>query len=228
MPIRSRKVWDIALLGLLLLVGVFVVRTWREGDATKPEQPPESLADVDLLQLIDPVRDARVGEWRKENGALVTSSVPFGRLEIPYIPPSEYELRLTVQRRQGNDSFDIGLAKGQRQVVSILDGWKDGDIAGLDLIDNKGFMENPTTHQGKLLPTGQSRRIVLTVREKQVIVAVEGQKIIDWPANYDQVSLYEFWKVHHLDTLFVGTYASEFRIDELVLRPFKAGGRKAW
>jgi hypothetical protein len=226
MPLGSRKIWDIGLLGLLLLTGVFVVRTWRDADPSKPEDRPESMADVDLLKLIDPATDAGVGSWSKENGSLVTSSVPFGRLEIPYIPPPEYELRATVQRRQGTDSLNIGLAQGKHQVVAIFDGTQTGDFAGLEMINMKGFMDNPTTVHEKLLPPGQARTIVFTVREKQLTVAVDGRKIIDWPANYEQTAVYKDWRVNHPDTLFVGSYASEFRIDELILHPFKAGGRR--
>ncbi|HEX7901470.1 MAG TPA: hypothetical protein VF950_27170 [Planctomycetota bacterium] len=216
-----RQTLDIALFGLLLLIGAAVVRTWYD---EKPEVVP-SPGRVDLLALIDPARDQVKGEWRRDGSALITPELPFGRLQIPYAPPDEYSLKLDVTRVAGIDSLNVGLVAEGRQFVAILDGMKDGDTAGIDLIAGKGFMENPTTSRGtRLLPERKST-VVYTVRRDRFTVAVDGGSVIDWPAEYAKVSAYHEWGVPLKNALFIGSYASRFRIDQMILTPIRGEGK---
>jgi hypothetical protein len=60
-----------------------------------------------LLKLVDPARDAAAGAWRAEKGALVSAASPRARVEIPWRPPEEYDLKVTFVRRQGSEDVAI-------------------------------------------------------------------------------------------------------------------------
>jgi len=60
-----------------------------------------------LLKLVDPAKDAAAGAWRDEKGALVSGASARARLEIPWRPPEEYDLKVTFVRRQGSEDVAI-------------------------------------------------------------------------------------------------------------------------
>jgi hypothetical protein len=53
------------------------------------------------------VKDAVSGTWTAEKGSLVASPSPRARLEIPWRPPQEYDLRVTFVRREGTDEVAV-------------------------------------------------------------------------------------------------------------------------
>jgi predicted Ser/Thr protein kinase len=60
-----------------------------------------------LLSLVDPAKDSVAGTWRAEKGGVVSESSPRARLEIPWHPPEEYDLKVTFIRRQGTEAVTI-------------------------------------------------------------------------------------------------------------------------
>jgi hypothetical protein len=196
--------------------------------APVPDRPTSPLkpappGPLDLISYLDPQKDAVAGVWALSGATLVTSEVAFGRLQLPCVPPEEYDVSLTATRQTGTDSLNMGLAVGGRQFVVILDGMKDGDTAGVDIINSKGFMENETTFKGKLLPKGSACEIRYAVRKDQLSVRVNGRDVIVWSADYSKVSKFKGWNVPDPRALFIGSFESTFRIDRLVLTPVTGG-----
>jgi hypothetical protein len=203
---------------------------WREKSPQEKPAPPEPekklspvkaapSGPIDLIGLIDIQKDAVAGNWTMDGSTLVTSEVPFGRLQLPCVPPEEYELSFMAARQTGTDSLNVGLAVGGRQFVVILDGMKDGDTAGVDIINFKGFMENETTFKGKLLPKGTACEISCSVHKDKLTVKVNGRAVIEWAADYTKVSKYRGWNVPDGRALFIGSYEASFRIEKFVLTP---------
>ncbi len=182
---------------------------------TKPA--PEG--PVELIKLLDPQKDAVAGTWTREEETLLSPAIPFGRLQLPVLPPDEYDLTLTIERKSGVDSFNIGLISGGQPCVVILDGMKNGDTSGIDLVGGKGFMDNETTFKGRLLLQDQPAQIVCSVRKDRITVSVDGKKIIDCAGDPGRLSAYRGWAVPEPRALFVGSYESGFRVQNLVLMP---------
>ena len=61
---------------------------------TTPMAPLPGTAEIDLLAMIDPARDAVKGTWTMENGRLVSDDGESSRLEIPYVPSEEYSFTM--------------------------------------------------------------------------------------------------------------------------------------
>jgi len=191
---------------------------------TKPaplpaQAKPAPEGPLDLLKLIDPQKDAVAGTWTRDGEVLSSPAVPFGRLQLPALPPDEYDLTLGVERKSGIDSFNLGLTSGGRPCVVIFDGMKNGDTSGIDLVGGKGFMENETTYKGRLLLQDQPAQIVCAVRKDRITVSVDSRKIIDWAGDSGKLSAYRGWAVPEPRALFVGSYESGFRVQNLVLTP---------
>jgi len=217
-------------LARLLLALIATIACLVSSDGTALSAPDSSRRgrspSVDLLKLIDPGKDGVAGNWKLEEGKLLTTARPFDRILIPYIPPEEYDVIVEAEREGGSNSLNLGLARGDTQFVVILDALIDGKFtSGLDLIDGKPLYANETTIKGPLFEGGKRNRVVCSVRASQVIVTVNGKTVIDWNADYGRLSLYKDWKVPQKDTLFIGTWSAVVRYHSLQLRPISGRGK---
>jgi serine/threonine protein kinase len=103
---RSPLPWLLPLMALpiIMVVALFASRMSRE------LPPPSELMWAEapqLLKLVDPAKDAAAGAWRAESGILVSAASPRARIEIPWRPPEEYDLKVTFVRRQGSEEVAI-------------------------------------------------------------------------------------------------------------------------
>ena len=246
-PRRGLGVWTFVVpLALLVLFAAFLRKLDRMTDGTeaRPQaQPPATPADpppllpigpgtpateLSLLALIDPSRDGLVGVFAwSERALLIESGTPWSRLEIPYVPPEEYDLLIEVVRRSGANSLNIGLPSGGRRLMIVLDGTgpKPGSFSGLDGAEGKAFFENPTTRSGPLLlPDGVAVPIRCSVRRSGVRVEIAHRQVIQWEGGYVPSDIGSDWKVRSSKTLMIGSYGESFLIPRLQLTPLAGPG----
>ncbi len=175
--------------------------------------------EVNLLKLVDPARDAVEGKWTFDGTVLVTANAKFGRLQIPFAPPEEYDVRMVAERTGGSNSIVLGLAVGSRPFMVAIDAFEDDPKSGVELIDGKSFADNDTVVAGRLLKNGVRSTIVVAVRRQSVVVTVDGRKIVDWKADYSRVGIHVKWKMPRRDALWIGAFACVYRVHELTLVP---------
>lgn len=220
---------------VILLVGVIVLRRDPDGEGrneppyappvvARRDSSPPAIGDdpsklQDLLGLVDASKDAVRGSWGFDGGALLTSSVQWGRLQIPCVPPAEYDLELEVERKSGGNSLNIGLVADGRQFLVVLDGWEEGKWAGLDIVNEKPFFQNETSRPGRVLKKGQVHRVVCSVRKDGVRVDVNAQRLLESKVAPRLYSLHESWRVPDPRALLIGSWESVFSIRKMILRP---------
>lgn len=194
-------------------------------DAPPQTSGRKSAEPADVLALIDADKDAVTGYWTREGTTILSPKVPFARLQLPYYPAEEYELSMTVTRMDGRDSLNLGVVCGARQGCLVLDGSAEGGLSGLDQIGGKWFRENETTYKGKIFQTGKPTRIVVSVRRADFVVEVDGRPVIQWTnPDYAKVSLTREWAVWTQRALFIGSYDSSYRFDEIRVTPHRGEG----
>jgi len=180
------------------------------------------LRPVDLLGLTNPARDAVEGTWSFEGPTLVTANAKFARIQIPQVPPEEYDVRLIAERTEGSNSIVLGLVGAGRPFMVAIDarfGTDEVPKSGVELIDGKSFPENETLVEGRQLINGRRSTIVVSVRRASVSVVVEGRKIIDWKSNDGRLGLHVKWKMPRRDALWLGAFACVYRVYEFTLIP---------
>jgi len=195
-----------------------------EGAASgsSPSASPPLLHDtgpVNLLTQIRPERDQVRGTWRMEGASLITPKDQAATLVIPSAVPLEYVLTVVAERILGNDSLNLGLIVGGRQTMLTLDGWG-SKASGLNTIEGRTASDNVTTFRSPVFLPGKPSTIVCTVRLAGVQVSCNGQVVMNWTGNPDQLDLdRRFWTNLPRDKLFLGTWSSSFRISKLELMP---------
>jgi serine/threonine protein kinase len=187
-------------------------------DIATPDKLPSPDRTVNLLALIDPKRDAIVGDWQLVNGELITPAVRDAQLEIPYEPPLEYRLTIVVECANHADSLNIGVVVGPSQAELCIDGWWK-TISGMGLIDGKNVDANVTRTDGCFLSEGRPNTIVCAVGERRVQMTCNGTSLVDWQGDPGNLSLASKWSFRNRRRLFIGSFVSSFRISRLELEP---------
>jgi hypothetical protein len=215
--LTPRQRWDLALFLILLtaLVGFF----WQEA-----RSPWEKHDDIDLLPLLRPEKHSVGPPWTRGADGVVSPPLPWSRVQIPYGPPEEYDLAMSVRRIQGLDSLNIGLVSGGRQFMVILDG-ESGSAAWIDRIDPGAPGSGSSRYPHKIfLEKDTPVSIDVRVRKAGLTVTANGLKILDWQGTSASLSLFPNWKVPDSRALFLGSFETSYRIERLTLSPRSGAG----
>ncbi|MEN6497953.1 MAG: hypothetical protein ABFD16_26945 [Thermoguttaceae bacterium] len=158
-------------------------------------QPGEELPAgvwVNVFKWVDVERDRAVGQWKRNAEEIVAGYAPWTlaeghpRLALPVAVEGGYDLRVEFTRT--GPPFMVGaiLPAGARQLVMAFDqGPADDKASGLELIEGKGFRDNPTTKRGPAVLTNGLRytvlhRVRLEGDRVRIEILLNGQVLLQW------------------------------------------------
>lgn len=172
---------------------------------------------IDLLRLIQPQRDAVLGEWRLQDDMLVSPEVRFARIMIPYTLPKQYDLEIVVKWIQGYGELNIGLVSGGEQFrvgFGSYDTW-----TGIDLIDGLPMRANGTGRSGRIILRSKTATILCSVRKGSVTVTCDGQPLIQWRGDSKRLSLPTDWQLPKKNVGYLGSQRTMFQFLKVTLIP---------
>ena len=178
---------------------------------------PAAGAAVDLLELIVPERDAVHGDWKFEDGGLLTSPLQGARLQVPYAPPGDYVLRVVARKQAGGGLF-LGLVVDGRQTSVAIDGWN-GQTSGLHFLDGHPAAFNASKREAPVFTDAEPKEIVCTVHPNRVLVECGAQTVVDWRGDGARLSMEPLFEMPNRDQLFLGSWDGQFLIEKLQLTP---------
>jgi hypothetical protein len=189
----------------------------------------DALGIVDLLPLVDTTKISLAGAANKGSEAKFdgTTFVFFAvnrgdRVEIGYIPPPEYDLKMVIRRGSGNQSFHMGLSNGQKQWLASYGGMN----AGIRNVDGKSVDAGEGGKAGNIADGQPSKTYLFAVRRTGITVSCEGNELQDWAGDFSRMSLPSGWEVKNKTSMFFGAVESRFFIEKLVLTPVAGQGQK--
>jgi hypothetical protein len=141
---------------------------------------------INLLELIDPDKHARGGNWRKENGALVSDYSQRAKVVIPYRPPLEYDLK-TEFTRLGIDNCVTHMFTHKNNAALILGGWK-GTASGFQQLGGKSANANATTVLGTKWVVGKRHTCVIKVRKAGIEAWLDGERFCVYATDGSDLS----------------------------------------
>lgn len=190
------------------------------------EEEESSRWAVNLMKLIDLKKDALSGTWTVDGNSLVSPAGDNRRLQIPYDPPEEYDLKIVAARRGGpNAALIMGLVGGNRQFCMDLDGW-DGSTGGLALMDGKGGNANETTFRTKVFSDDGAKTLVWQVRKDKVVFSADGRKLLEWKADYRRLSNPAVYVFPSKRALYLVTWYAGVHFRQILLFPVSGQGQK--
>jgi serine/threonine protein kinase len=184
----------------------------------------DSGTTTDLLPLFDALGEPVKGDWRFEQGALLSPSGEHVRMQIPYVPPEEYVLEAVVERKC-ELPFALGLIGGGRQFVYIFDvSPEKGYVSAIDRIDGKIHAYNESRYTGRVMPDGEPVTLAVTVLKSGISVSRNGETFAKWEGDFSRCGLHRWWRVPRTDALFVAAHGP-YKITSLRLTPLSGQGR---
>jgi hypothetical protein len=194
------------------------------------ELDPALLAGgVDLIALIDLKKDTRQGMWQKDGRALVNAAAnEYDRIQIPYIPPDEYDVQATIVRRSGDQSIVLGLARGNSQWGPNFDFYHGGMLkSGVERMDGKQPEFNSLVYTGgRVFYVGKRVQMEAQVRKTGFKITADGKTIFSYAGDYKNLDMSGGWSMPDTKLLWLGLWKGEVAFERLVLIPVSGQGKK--
>ncbi|HUO09344.1 MAG TPA: hypothetical protein VM008_13635 [Phycisphaerae bacterium] len=191
------------------------IQSRMQGDATTPATASTPNAQtLALLPLIDITKDTIDGKWSFINGVLqCTAPSRNALIAIPYVPPEEYDLRITFTRTEGQGPLTILLTSHGKAFGFALD--VKGD-ARFERLAGKIAKDNPTA--APVVITNNHRYILTLQIHKDLIRALLDDKpITQWKTDYKDLARYAIWKLPDEKLCAIGINNSKATIYDIQL-----------
>lgn len=184
-----------------------------------PDSWPDN--EIDLLKQLDLTTVWKTGDWSQQNDRLQSPKAYGARLQLPFEPPQEYRLTAIVQPLDEPNGLLLGHRSDANRFVTLFNYATDNqNLSAIENIDGRN-VGNESTFAGKVFQQNQLSQVVVTVRKKEVTMAVDGRPIVRWAGSLDRLSLSDYWKTPNESAIFIGAYDCRYVFHRLSLQPLK-------
>lgn len=182
---------------------------------------------IDLLKSIDLKRDVVSGDWKLEDGNVISPFAEHARLVVGPSVPKRYRLDIDFQKGEGETGC-IGLVVGDHQMLLLLDcPAHGGKLSGNHMyrdsfsdLSTEGLPQELFTFE-PILQESHGRLICL-VEPGRLWAACNGTQIMDWSGDFSELKLYDRWEVPNKDRIFLGSQKVNIRYERAILTPLKS------
>ncbi|HVR87626.1 MAG TPA: serine/threonine-protein kinase, partial [Planctomycetota bacterium] len=182
--------------------------------APAPPPDPWKLA-VDVLPAISLDLDVVSGKWVREASALVSREGRPARVQVPYHPPEEYDLRIVFARQAANFCVNLILSRDGQAFTLVMH--RDG-VFGFERLRGQDFHQNATTGRfDTALTLNVAYTVTVEVRKEGVKAWCNHQPVSTLP-SYEEISMNPDWKLPDSDALGLGTWDGGAAIHSLQIR----------
>lgn len=150
---------------------------------------------IELLPLVNPKKDILEGMWEKSGNRVICSNGKFARLELPYEPPDEYDLKAVLETGTPTEAVVLGVFRGRGFAVSLYVG---DNRAGI--FTSGSAVDIP----GTALPADRANTLILQVRLNSVSVLVNDKLCLEWKPDPKTLAPNGFWAPRNQKQLGVG------------------------
>jgi hypothetical protein len=170
------------------------------------DDPARWAKAMNVLALVDPAKDAAAGKWELRNGTLAGETGRPVAIRIPYRPPEEYDCRVEFSSdRPDPDSppatLGVILAAQGHDVNWALFRGK----AGLELVDGRDLLSNPTARDTGNWPKPKERgTVMIQVRRTGLKTWLDGRLFHEFPTDYSNLRSHAQWNLQGAGVLGLG------------------------
>ncbi len=130
------------------------------------EARPSATRVVNLLTLVDKPAQGFNGSWRRNEGGLSCGN-DGGYLVIPYSPPAEYDLTVSINRIAGSDTVLLIFPLENGAMYFFLGGWGN-TVIGFGRSDDSGIYGVQKLEGNNLIVKGKTYKTLIKVRKGKV------------------------------------------------------------
>jgi tRNA A-37 threonylcarbamoyl transferase component Bud32 len=191
-----------------------------------PVRPPAPAIDswngaVDLLALVDLTADVVSGKWSRTPESLVSEGGKPARVQVPYRPPEEYDVRIVFARHSSNFCVNLILSQAGGPFTLVMH--RDG-FFGFEKIGGQDFHKNVSTKRfDGPLQKDREYVVVVEVRKTGAKTSCNGLELSRLE-TYDELTMNKDWKLPDPAALGLGTWDGGAEIKRLELREITGKG----
>src|SRR5579872_2814316 len=187
-----------------------------------PAAPPDPWKSaVDLLPAVQLESDVVSGTWVREDGALVSRQGRPARVQVPFHPPDEYDVRIVFARQAANFCVNLILSRDGQAFTLVMN--RDG-IFGFERLLGLDFHKNSSTGRfDSALALNQTYTVTVEVR-KEGVRAWCNQQPVSALGSYEGLLMNPDWKLPDSAALGVGTWDGGAAIHKLEMREVTGKG----
>jgi tRNA A-37 threonylcarbamoyl transferase component Bud32 len=176
---------------------------------------------VDLLPLVELKDDVVSGKWSRGSEGLVSEGGKPARVQVPYRPPEEYDVRIVFARRSSNFCVNLILSRGGDAFTLVMH--RDGYF-GFEKVGGEDFHKNISTKRfDGPLQKEKEYVVVVEVRKGGVKASCNGQPVSSLD-GYNDVTMNKDWKLPDPAALGLGTWDGGAAIKRLEIREVTGKG----
>jgi hypothetical protein len=172
---------------------------------------------IDLLALIDPKRNGVNGSWSIDHGTLVSHGGTMVRLQVPYQPPEEYDLRIVYSYTTGHEGMMLMLPTRKGPIMAVCNS------------DNFYFENTSGTFckaDHPLLKRGDAATITLLVRNNRIQAYFNNQLLCEFNPADRSAGIQDGWRVHDSKCLGVGNWNTTVLFSRIDLTEITGAGTR--
>jgi len=170
---------------------------------------------IDLLEKLDIAKATVAGKWTLKDGVLQSDLLGGSRIELPYKPPEEYDVRVDFERVEGNESFIAILVAAGRQFTYVMGGYGNA-VQGFDMVDGANVDKNKTTLRERgVLQNGKRYTFVAKVRRGGTEIILNGKPVQKFITDYSNVGIDPRVKLREKNVLGLASWTSVVKVHKV-------------
>ena len=198
---HARVLYDGALVDAQGLLRARIEKRLEAFDAPAP-------GSINLLRMIDPVKDAVAGSWSFKDGKLWSDSTLAARIEIPYSPPTEYDFTVVFVRHEGSSDVIQILSKSGKSFQWAM-------ASGANLMFGFGMAKGtwPTDAGSPAavavpggLSNGQTYTSLVQVRKDGVKAFIDGKLVKEYKTSYEDLASHSMFRLRNESLLGIASF----------------------
>ncbi len=182
------------------------------------DTPAQWAKAVDLMPFIDLTKDISRGNWRQKGSSFETDASAQNKLEPPYKPPAEYDVRIEFTPMSGVGNVNLGLTHlGKAFSFSICGNKPSCDISGIETVAGKTAVESGTGKQGKVALMDRHSALA-RVRNDSVAVFLDDVFVQELKTDFHDLGNVAAWTPRDPKLLVIGTNLTAVQIHKIQVR----------
>jgi len=176
---------------------------------------------VDLLPLIDPKKDGYQGGWDKSGGSLL-SPVPVAQasLQIPYLPPPEYDLRMVIEKKDIH-VLHVGLPSDNIRIGVDVDNQSTWGTLNFPAPSGKNSI---VRYNASYTSKGKPSTLLISIRKTGVWVSIDSRIVLSYEGDISAAGPDTSWNPPNAKCLMLGSWGG-WIISKMVLVPVSGQGK---
>lgn len=221
MQLHARAFYEAALPGLSALQRIKVEKRL---EVVEPANP----GAINLVKMIDLNKDVVAGVWKLSGDKLSSDSSQAARVEFPYEPPAEYDLKMVFIRNDGTTDVFATLSKDRRAF-----NWSMGagqEHYGFGLYKSY-WVADPASPAAITIPNaitnGKVHTALVQVRKDALKGFLDGKLIKELAQPYSDLSVHGQLRLRNDSILGVGSYNASTTFIKIELVEVTGKGKKS-